>query len=559
MTATLPPAAATVRHFRQVLLWPLQLVADERSAHAQPWQRLAAGGPWHEVVDEVAGGADGPQERHYSEFVTFLPYVQRFLYGEGRRRPLADEGDLGSPMRVFRRADVARVRLVTEAGAAPVELQVKHVDLHFFYDLDIVLLNVEVFADDLTLAQAQELSYRFGRGYPSGWREDGQALHSLADTHWLDADGQVLARSDARARADYLRFVADHRAPRINAHWAWVLQPLVSDHSPAEGALRYRLIEYYRMPTMVYLAVDNPQALSRADFIRLGLVSGAGQSGHDLPNLSNLPYAEDHLADFEAQYCYDRFFGAGGAAPYTRYMCCGHALVVVGSASSAFFRDAERGVLGQFRHQHAILFLIAHVQKAALLMFSDRLVDALKRLDVGDAESVKRFKRSIRRSLEGFLRFTHRYWFHEISGQAQCKAMFALSTRHLDVERLYHEVRQRTSDMHDYLDADSLRRQANTVVRLTVVTILGLVGTISTGFLGMNLIASAEEPLWLRMVFFTVVLIVSMLLTGYGVVKSKHLSDLMDVLSDDRLSTWEKLRSVFSGKLPTPAKRLPPG
>ena len=41
--------------------------------------------------------------------------------------------------------------------------------------------------------------------------------------------------------------------------------------------------------------------------------------------------------------------------------------------------------------------------------------------------------------------------------------------------------------MSDYLDSDALRRQANTVVRLTVVTIFGLIGTVVTGFLGMNL------------------------------------------------------------------------
>jgi hypothetical protein len=44
--------------------------------------------------------------------------------------------------------------------------------------------------------------------------------------------------------------------------------------------------------------------------------------------------------------------------------------VVVGDAKSAFFTDRERGVLAQFRHQHFLLFLIAHFQKAALLMFS---------------------------------------------------------------------------------------------------------------------------------------------------------------------------------------------
>ena len=48
-------------------------------------------------------------------------------------------------------------------------------------------------------------------------------------------------------------------------------------------------------------------------------------------------------------------------------------------------------------------------------------------------------------------------------------------------------------DMNEYLDSDSLRRQANTVLRLTVVTTFGLIGTVATGFLGMNLFAHAEE------------------------------------------------------------------
>ena len=48
--------------------------------------------------------------------------------------------------------------------------------------------------------------------------------------------------------------------------------------------------------------------------------------------------------------------------------------------------------------------------------------------------------------------------------------------------------------MTNYLEGDTLRRQANTVVRLTVVTAFGLIGTIVTGFLGMNLLALAEAP-----------------------------------------------------------------
>ena len=60
--------------------------------------------------------------------------------------------------------------------------------------------------------------------------------------------------------------------------------------------------------------------------------------------------------------------------------------------------------------------------------------------------------------------------------------------------------------MNEYLDTDSVRRQANTILRLTVVTIFGLIGTVATGFLGMNLLAEAHRPLIWRILFFLVVL-----------------------------------------------------
>jgi len=100
--------------------------------------------------------------------------------------------------------------------------------------------------------------------------------------------------------------------------------------------------------------------------------------------------------------------------------------------------------------------------------------------------------------------------------------------------------------MNSYLDADSLRRQANTVVRLTVVTIFGLIGTITTGFLGMNLIAAADAPLASRTVFFLVVLVLTVALTMYTMVKSKRLSDFLDAVSDERLSLWTKTKAFFA-------------
>ena len=541
MAAETPQAAAPrpqVKHLRQVLLWPLRLMPLPEGTSARPWELLTPN--WREEVDEYTGDAEDFHERHYNEFVTFLPYVQRFLYGDGRAQRGASAA--GSPMRLFRRRDVARVRVVSRPGDAPLLLDIVHVDLIFFLNIDLVLLNVEISANDLPLPQAQDLLYRFGRAYPAGWNAQGQALHCMASVEFLDAADKVLARSDAHDREAFLEHVAEHRAPRIAAHWACMMEPLVSDHSGRPGALRFRQIEYHRMPTMAFLALDDPRALTRNDFVRLGLLSAAPTGDND----ALLPFAEPQLAEFEARHCYDRFWSDAGAAPNTRYLCSGHSLVVVGDARAPFYNCAERGVLAQFRHQHFLLFLIAHFQKAALLMFSDRLAEALKHLDIADPDSIRRFKRAIRDSFAGFLGFTHRYWFHEVSEQAQARALFRLCTSHLGTDALYAEVKERIADMSGYLEADSLRRQANTVVRLTVVTIFGLIGTVTTGFLGMNLLAEAEAPLWRRLTLFGLVFVSASALTVYTMAKSKRLSDFLDVLSDERLGAWSKARAFLA-------------
>ena len=204
-------------------------------------------------------------------------------------------------------------------------------------------------------------------------------------------------------------------------------------------------------------------------------------------------------------------------------------------------------MLGQFKHQYFLLFLIAHFHKAALLSMSDELAVAMNRLEVGDTESVREFKRTIRQSMEVFLRFTHRYWFHEISNQELARAIFGRLTRHLGNDALYDEVRSEVADMNEYLDTDSVRRQAQTILRLTVVTIFGLIGTVATGFLGMNLLSEAEEPFAWRLVLFLLVLAGTGTVTLYSVVKSKVLADFLDALSDERVSwpnKWRVLRRL---------------
>ena len=531
--AVAPPR---VQHFRQILLWPLELMP--LSAHvssedpADVLSRSVAATPWREVEDEFTGDPELFQERHYSEFVTFLPYVQRFLYGEGRGRGPTPGS---SPIRVFRRTDVARARLTFPGDDDPVVADVAHVDLYFFYDIDVVILVVELYGEALALGRAQDMLYRLGRAYPTQWERDGQGRHCVSRAEWLAADGRVLAVSDYEKRDKFLAHVCRHRAAAIAAHWEFLLTPMVPHDSDERGVLRYRPCEYHRMPVLGYLAVDDPRQLTRADFVRLGLVTAPGAA-------DELPFSDRHVADFEMRYCYDRYWrdGAGGV----RHLCSGEALVVVGPADEPYFVDRETGLLAHFRHQHFLLFLIAHFHRAALVMLSDRLVDAINHLDISDTESVKRFKRSIRQMKETFLRFTHRYWFHEISDQGQAKALYRMVHRSLDTDRLFTEVRDEIQDMSQYLDSDSLRRQANTVVRLTVVTTVGLIGTITTGFLGMNLLAAAEAPMAVKIGYFAAVLIPTTLLTGYSIARSRRLADFLEALSDERLPARAKLAAL---------------
>src|SRR5262245_29751525 len=534
-----------VTQFREILLWPVQLMPLKEGLQIHHHWELLKGsgdGPWEELLDEFVADPCQFQERHYREFVTFLPHVQRFLYGEESKGGAAEYRE--SPIRVYRRKDVSEARVYLDKQPQPVVLSVKHIDLYFFYDVDVVILALEVHAADLPLELVQDIMFLFGRAYPSGWTEDGTSFHCARRVEWLAADGRVLAVSDFENREKFLASVCLHRAAAIAAHWEYLLEPMVPHHSSRSGALRYRQLEYYRMPSMSYLALENPEALKRADYVRLafGTASGEGDA---------LPFSECFLERFEAEHCYDRYFEGARREGWcdTRMMCSGHAFVMIGDERSPFFADPERGLLGQFRHQYFLLGLLAHFHRAALLMLSDRLVSAVKRLDIAEGASIRRFRRDIRHTLEIFLRFTHRYWYHEVTDQGQLRDLFQMWTRHLGSKQLYREVRDELHDMGRYLDSDMLRRQSNTIVRLTAVTIFGLIGVTVTGFFGMNLLSWAGEPLLDRVLFFLFVLIPTAALTLYTVLKSRRLAEFLDTLSDERLGRRQKLiafRKVWS-------------
>ncbi len=100
--------------------------------------------------------------------------------------------------------------------------------------------------------------------------------------------------------------------------------------------------------------------------------------------------------------------------------------------------------------------------------------------------------------------------------------------------------------MSEYLDSDMLRRSSATILRLTVVAILSLIGTATTGFLGMNLLDAADAPFATKVLYFALVAVLTTALTVYTIMKANRLAEFLDALADTRLYWSRKLKAFLA-------------
>lgn len=519
-----------VRDFHHTLIWPIQLRPLKRDASVSItgghfWDVLKdKPGAWKFVKDPLLID-DESCLTGYEEFVYFLPYVQRFLYGVGE-----DGRGAQSSIYIFRRDDIKQVKLALHRDGPAYTLEVLKVRLHFFYDADTALLTFEVCGKDIPLEDASDIVDRFGRPYPPAWDEAAQGAHCLEKVSFIGSKGEILHESDYEDWEKYINLVRDARQTPLSSHWEWLMQPLVPAYKRG-GTIKFYQIENKRIPLMSYMAFDDPHALSRGDMVRLGFAAKAGES-------ESLPYSPKFLEDFESKHCYDRYWDETQTHinMNTRYMFCNVAFTMI-----CKYQDERTDLKQHFRHQFYQIAIVAHFHKAALLNMSNRFSRAVERLNVRDIESVKVFKRDVRQTLEVFLRFNHRYWFQEISNQVQAADFFSYLRTQLGSEALYAEVREETNDINQYLDNDRTRKQTDNAMRLTVVSICGMVGTIVTGFLGMNLYSHADFTPLTKLTIFLCVLLPAVTLAVVTITFSKRLADFMEALSSEGLTWSEKL------------------
>ena len=214
-----------VRHFRQILVWPLQLMplrpGEPLQRHWERCPRFA----WairgtKSTMSSVAipGNSRSGTTRNSSPscptYSVSLRFGGRSGIGVGRRS--------GEPARVPPRRCGTRAHHLC-AGHRALEFKIAHIISDFFLDADIAILAFEMYANDILLDRAQDTLFRFGRAYPAFWDRDGSGGNCPQAVEWLNRAGEVLATSDFAARAKYLSFAARYRSPCIADHWEYLL------------------------------------------------------------------------------------------------------------------------------------------------------------------------------------------------------------------------------------------------------------------------------------------------------------------------------------------------
>jgi hypothetical protein len=429
-------AEIPIREFKAIFFWPMRLkplkncalrnsreTGDENSSQwlGKYAEWLCKNGQWkasgrygeHAFRRSPPSAADS-----YAEFVYFHPFVQHYLF-------------LNESIRLLHREDIWSVRLQLQSGGPVRTFPVERIQM-FLFPSDVAILAVQINTpleseSPFTLAEAQDSLDYARRLYPPFWVGDKpeKVPHLM---QWVNANGELVGEASDFGDQDAHIPQQPEEEIAVGAHWRSLVAPLAF----SDTDLRYEQLEDDRLPTMAYLSVDEPAEIGEPDFVRLAFLDDRGQP-------DRYPYSRDFLANF-SNYCYDRFWNPLQPEGFsTRYLCAGYSFLAVGSVRDSVFRDL---VSKHFEQPYFVLALIAHLQKASLLVFWNRLAALVHRFEEQkpSRESRQEFFRKQKWLLADLSDYCCRFSHGEASNQLQGQELFALWTRHLGIRELQAQV-----------------------------------------------------------------------------------------------------------------------
>ncbi len=281
--------------FRQILLWPLFLHKVEsgrrKPASAsgfldaittelekeQKWR-------WRDKDHDTAVlhglkwyGGEGDHS-DYSEIVYFHSFVRDFLYG--------GDGSVAAerPLRVFERTEMDSVCVtVTVTDKLAYRLAVERVELYVFHSA-VAIFVLEVKrpkrvgdgSRTIPLAEIIDLQSVLRIAFPRRWNSQGLPSESplsveLGKAGEAPPEGQdykPLESQDYKKKEDFVGVVRDRAELPAARHLRFLLEPL-GLYGEAKNGYCYQQVEDQRIPSMTYLAVGDPRAITDWDYARL--------------------------------------------------------------------------------------------------------------------------------------------------------------------------------------------------------------------------------------------------------------------------------------------------
>lgn len=534
-----------VQMFRQVLLFPLRLErTDHRPAlkdHLNCLDRARWSGvknidtvsqsriwPPRDVPQAVAGkpvserrieSATSFKKRHdYAEAAYFHPFVQRFLYSEGRRKELSHLVTLKRKglEALIVEADYGWL-MPTRSGKAfdrfSIRLEVERANCHYVPDPGIIVFSMEVAAGadasvlrfetgkdgaagipgTPSLAEIQSVMDCLRRSFPpyftavdegTGENAWNRALFPRAVTLLGGAYGTGLRLSLSQVEIDRMidRMLQPEQLHPLAPWWSEIFCGFNMDQSEGCGPLLQQIGDE-RMTTLSFVAVEKVGDIRRSDLVRLCFADNPGDG---------YPYQKEFLADFEARHCYDRFWHWG-----TRYMLSPYSTTLLaGTGTRTPERQKENFALDvlqeHLRRHYFRLALMVQINKAGLLAFSSWL-SASMRLH-GTLRST-RYRREVSDLRRAFLEFSQISWFSNVSNQEQARDLYERMMEQAGNPQLYEEVARELEQARAELAEIDAAKQAEAAAGLNVIALVASAVGLFLGYaqLDSGLFGEAEK------------------------------------------------------------------
>lgn len=439
--------------FDLILVWPMRLhVPDGSSARDSIRARVtSADCKWEAVADRIRrGGPPNDDGFAFAEFAYFHPYVQRLLY----RDP---EPSQTSPFDLYRLKPGNASLIHFDDGDWRATFAIHQVLLYAMED-GTAILTMEISAQcpmtwDLAknvVSYSRIIFFSHYKRAPGTdqivWAWEGGGAPERA---WIEPLQQ--GPEKPHNRATELSDALTNSRPRILLHW----QALMGTILPA--GVDVGLLGDHRMAVMAFLGTPESHSLSNDEWFALAEADGAGFK----------PYATSFRDAALSRAAYDRWWDPKRQWIHDqRWVVTAMVFATVKSHPSAEPAHVIERLRGTWRRQQYQIFFLAHFQRASLLVFQDLISKAASELGREMSDSSLMSAEALQRKM---VEFSSRFWFNEVSAQAQGRDLYELLKRQLDLERLYREVMDDKSALAALVTAAVERRRDDNIRLLTKI------------------------------------------------------------------------------------------